>query len=64
LIAARDRGTRIVMSTHNIGQARRLADDILFLFDGRVTESGPNAAFFHGPKTPEARAHINGNLLP
>ncbi len=64
LIAARDDGTRIVMSTHNIGQARRLADDILFLFDGRLIEAGANAAFFAGPGTPEARAHINGDLLP
>lgn len=64
LMAARKRGTRIIMSTHNIGQARRLADDVLFLFDGRVIESGANAAFFRGPKTPEAMAHINGDLLP
>ena len=64
LTAARDRGTRIVMSTHNIGQARRLAEDVLFLYEGRLTESGPNAAFFAGPKTPEAHAHINGDLLP
>jgi tungstate transport system ATP-binding protein len=64
LTAARDRGTRIAMSTHNIGQARRLADDILFLFDGRLIESSPNAVFFEGPRTSEAMAHINGDLLP
>ncbi|MCV2873939.1 ATP-binding cassette domain-containing protein [Defluviimonas sp. WL0050] len=64
LTAARDRGTRIVMSTHNVGQARRLADDILFLFDGRLIETGSGDAFFAGPGTPEARAHINGDLLP
>ncbi|MCU9848846.1 ATP-binding cassette domain-containing protein [Defluviimonas sp. WL0024] len=64
LTGARDRGTRIVMSTHNVGQARRLADDILFLSDGRLIESGSRDAFFAGPGTPEARAHINGDLLP
>lgn len=64
LIAARDRGTRIVMSTHNVGQARRLADDVLFLFDGRLIETGSGDAFFAGPGTPEATAHINGDLLP
>lgn len=63
LTGARDRGTRIVMSTHNVGQARRLADDILFLSDGRLIETGTRDAFFAGPGTPEARAHINGDLL-
>jgi tungstate transport system ATP-binding protein len=63
LTAARDRGTRIVMSTHNVGQARRLAGDILFLFDGRLHEAASGDAFFAGPGTPEAKAHINGDLL-
>lgn len=63
LTAARDRGTRIIMSTHNVGQARRLADDILFLFDGRLHETGSGESFFAGPGTLEAKAHINGDLL-
>ncbi|MCV2869238.1 ATP-binding cassette domain-containing protein [Defluviimonas sp. WL0002] len=61
---AADAGTKIVMSTHDSGQARRLAQDILFLCDGRVIEAAPSDAFFALPKTPEARAHINGDLLP
>jgi tungstate transport system ATP-binding protein len=64
LTAARDQGTRIVMSTHNVGQARRLADDVLFLHEGRLHETGPRDAFFAAPKTAEALAHINGDLLP
>ncbi len=64
LQGARDRGTRIVMSTHNVGQARRMADDILFLYDGRLHEAKGRDAFFAGPETPEAAAHINGDLLP
>ncbi|MFZ1726572.1 MAG: ATP-binding cassette domain-containing protein, partial [Albidovulum sp.] len=64
LTGARDAGTRIVMSTHNIGQARRLADDILFLWDGRLHEAGTRSEFFDTPKTAEAKAHINGDLLP
>lgn len=56
------RGVRIVMSTHNVGQARRLADEIMFLFAGRLHESGPAREFFAGPATPEARAHIEGDL--
>ena len=61
---ARTNGTRILMSTHDIGQARRLADDVLFLYDGRLVESAPRDAFFAAPQTPEAQAHIKGELLP
>jgi tungstate transport system ATP-binding protein len=41
------RGTTIVMSTHNLAQARRLADDIVFLHEGRLTEQSPASIFFH-----------------
>ena len=63
-VAARDAGTRIVMSTHNVGQARRLADDILFLWHGRLHERAPPSEFFAAPQTREAKAHINGDLIP
>ncbi|MGB7269043.1 MAG: ATP-binding cassette domain-containing protein [Albidovulum sp.] len=63
LAAARDVGTRIVMSTHNVGQARRLADDILFLWDGRLHERARAPDFFKAPQTLEAKAHINGDLI-
>lgn len=64
LEAASARGTKIVMSTHNVGQARRLAADVLFLYRGLLHDSGPSATFFANPPTPEARAHIQGDLLP
>lgn len=64
LLAARDAGTRIVMSTHDHGQARRLADDILFLYNGRLVETGPKARVLETPTTPEMTAYINGDLLP
>jgi len=64
LQATQATGTRIVMSTHDAGQARRLAVEILFLHEGRIVEAGQNGAFFSNPKTPEARAHINGDLMP
>jgi len=60
----RDEGTRIVMSTHHAGQARRLADEIIFLSGGRILERGPVADFLARPATPEARAHLNGELPP
>jgi len=64
LTTARARGTRIVMSTHNVAQARRLADDVLFLYRGLLHEAAPSPAFFDTPTTPEALAYINGDLLP
>ncbi len=64
LQSARADGTRIVMSTHNVGQARRLADHVLFLHDGLLRESASGCEFFTAPATPEAMAHINGDLLP
>jgi len=64
LKAARAAGTRIVMSTHDLGQARRLADDMLFLYAGRIHETGRRDAFFAAPRSPEASAFINGDLLP
>ncbi len=56
-------GTKIVMTTHDLGQARRLAGDVLFLYRGRLLERGPAEAFFTGPATAEARAFIAGGLL-
>lgn len=64
LLAARDSGTRIVMSTHNVGQARRLAGDVLFFYRGRIHEAASHDRFFPTPATEEARAYLNGDLLP
>ena len=60
---ARAAGTRIVMATHDMGQARRLASDVLFLYGGKVHETAPAAAFFNQPQTPEARAFVNGDIV-
>jgi tungstate transport system ATP-binding protein len=56
-------GAKIVMTTHDLGQARRLADEVLFLHRGRLVEHAPAAEFFHAPRTPEAAAFIQGELL-
>jgi tungstate transport system ATP-binding protein len=55
-------GTKIVMSTHNLGQARRLGDEILFLNQGRLVEHAPVDRFFTQPATAEAAAFIKGEL--
>jgi len=55
-------GTKIVMATHNLGQARRLADEVIYLHQGRVLERTPVAEFFSKPATAEAAAFIKGEL--
>lgn len=56
-------GTRIVMSTHDLGQARRLADEVLFLLHGRIEASGPADAFFHDPQSAQASAFLRGDIV-
>lgn len=55
-------GTKIIMTTHNLGQARRLGDEILFISDGRLMEHTPIDHFFKEPASPEAAAFIRGEL--
>lgn len=55
-------GTKIVMSTHNLGQARRLGDEVLFIHQGRLAERAPVERFFNQPSSAEAAAFIKGEL--
>jgi tungstate transport system ATP-binding protein len=55
-------GTKIVMSTHSLGQARRLGDEVVFLHQGRVAERAPVDTFFKQPASAEAAAFIKGEL--
>jgi tungstate transport system ATP-binding protein len=55
-------GTKIVMTTHNLAQARRLADEILLMSGGRLVDRAPVEKFFAQPSTPEAAAFIKGEL--
>ena len=61
--AARARGVRIVFVTHDIGQARRIADDVVFLHRGRVTEHSPARDFFSEPRSEAARTYLNGQIV-
>ena len=56
-------GTRLIMTTHDLGQARRLADHVLFLHRGRLLEHGSAAEFFSAPRSKEAAAFLEGRLL-
>jgi tungstate transport system ATP-binding protein len=51
-------GTRIVMTSHNLGQAHRMADEVVFIEGGRVLEQTPAAEFFRSPRTDAAREFI------
>jgi tungstate transport system ATP-binding protein len=55
-------GTKIIMSTHNLGQARRLADEVLFIHQGRLVERTSVERFFKQPASTEAEAFIKGEL--
>jgi tungstate transport system ATP-binding protein len=55
-------GTRILMATHNLGQATRLGDDVVFMSAGRVREHAPVQRFFARPASEEARLFIQGEL--
>ena len=56
-------GTKIVMTSHDMGQVKRLADEILFLYDGRLVEHSSVKTFFSNPKTEEGKMFAKGSLL-
>ncbi len=55
-------GTKIIMTTHSLGQARRLGDEILFLSDGQLVERASVEIFFKQPQSAEAIAFLRGEL--
>lgn len=63
LLDAHKNGTRIVMATHDLGQAKRLASEIIFLHQGQLLEHAPAPDFFAAPKSPQARAFIAGDIV-
>lgn len=60
---AHDDDTKIVLVTHDLAMARRIADEVIFLHEGRITEIAQAEAFFRGPSSREARAYLEGRLL-
>ena len=57
------RGTKIMFITHDLGQARRLADDVVFLNRGRLIEHTPAERFFDDPESAQARDYLAGRLI-
>jgi tungstate transport system ATP-binding protein len=62
ILAMHRAGTKIVMVTHNLGQANRLGNEILFLHQGRLLEHAPVDRFFKQPASPEAARFLEGEL--
>ncbi|WP_366924682.1 phosphate ABC transporter ATP-binding protein [Metallumcola ferriviriculae] len=59
----RERGTTVMMVTHNIFQAKRLAGEIIFMYQGRAAESGPVEKIFQNPDDNRTRAFLNGEMI-
>ncbi len=57
------RGIKVVLSTHDLGEARRLAGEVVLLHRGRIIEAGDATSFFKRPQSTEARSFIAGDLL-
>jgi len=60
---AHEQGTKVIFVTHDLGQARRLADDVVFLNRGRLAEHTPAERFFEEPLSQAARDYLAGRLI-
>lgn len=56
-------GRRIIMTTHDLGQAARLATDVVFLLNGKLIEQSDAGAFFAQPRSGEGRAFLRGDII-
>jgi tungstate transport system ATP-binding protein len=56
-------GVKLVMATHDLGQAHRLAGEIVFMLRGEVRECTPAQQFFTAPATAEAAAFTRGDIV-
>jgi len=63
LVEAKHRGIKVIVVTHDVGQARRLAQDVIFLHYGRLIEHQPAPRFFEQPESDAACAFMAGGLV-
>ncbi|HHX74712.1 MAG TPA: phosphate ABC transporter ATP-binding protein [Firmicutes bacterium] len=59
----KEAGTTVILVTHNLFQARRLADELVFLYQGRLVEAGPTEKFFSSPEKAETKAFVEGRMI-
>ena len=55
-------GIKVMMTSHNLGQLRRLADEVIFLSNGQVVEKADALSFLSDPKSPQAQAYLAGEI--
>ena len=63
LTGALSAGTRIIMTTHDLGQARRLAQDVIFMLHGTIREQGAAPGVFDAPACAELAAFLRGDII-
>jgi tungstate transport system ATP-binding protein len=63
VLMAAQSGIKIVMASHDLGQVRRLAGEVMFMVRGALCERAAAAAFLDHPATPEAAAFLRGDLV-
>jgi tungstate transport system ATP-binding protein len=63
IVPVAGRGVKVVLATHDLGEARRLAGEVVFMVRGRVRESAPAKSFFDSPVSADAQAFLNGDLI-
>ena len=59
----RDRGTTVILVTHNVFQARRLADRVGLMLSGRLIEVAETVRFFDAPSDPRTAAFVRGDMV-
>ena len=57
------KNVKIILITHDVNQAKRIADDIIFMNNGEIRETGLANDFFSNPQSQEARAFLKGDLI-
>jgi tungstate transport system ATP-binding protein len=59
----KEKGITVIMVTHNIFQARRIAHEVLFFYEGHIIEKGPAQKIFSSPEDPRTRAFVEGRMV-
>ncbi len=60
---ARVEGKKVILVTHDLNQAKRIADEIIFIHHGRIIEQTPSPLFFNNPTSNHGRSYLDGGLL-